>query len=270
MVGEVVTSVSSKDLGADKCEIQFSVKDEGIGIKDSAKNQVFEPFTQADQSTTRRYGGTGLGLATSKKLAELMGGKMWFESQEHVGSTFYFTIITEKIPQDHALQEALSAFKHCKFDRSNLPKSTGTLKLESSSPRTHAPKKQILVAEDNFMTSKIISKMLDSLGYKNILIVENGKKAVDAVKAKKFDTVLMDIMMPEVGGLEATEIIRKELPKDKQPIIIALTANAFAEDRVRCYQSGMNAVVTKPIVRDELKRVLESFNSLEPAHVQPL
>jgi len=263
MAGEVVTSVSSKDLGADKCEIQFSVKDEGIGIKDSAKNQVFEPFTQADQSTTRRYGGTGLGLATSKKLAELMGGKMWFESQEHVGSTFYFTIVTQKIPQDHALQEALSEFKHRRFDRSNLPRSTGTLKLESSSALTHAPTKQILVAEDNFMTSKIISKMLDSLGYKNILMVENGKMAVEAVKAKKFDMVLMDVMMPEVGGLEATETIRRELSKEQQPIIIALTANAFAEDRVRCYQSGMNAVVTKPIVRDELKRVLESFNSVQ-------
>jgi len=158
----------------------------------------------------------------------------------------------------------LQEVKHRRFDRSNVPKlSTGTLKMEPASSLTSQPKKQILVAEDNLMTSKIICKMLNNLGYKNILIVENGKLAVDAVKAKKFDMVLMDIMMPEVGGLEATETIRRELSKEQQPVIIALTANAFDEDRIRCFQSGMNAVVTKPIVRDELKRVLESFSNTD-------
>jgi len=371
--GEVVIKVKSKPVTEEQHEIQFCVKDTGIGIPTDKLDRLFKSFSQVDTSTTRKYGGTGLGLAISSKLAERMNGKMWVESQEGVGSTFYFTILATVKPDSQPLvaldiqpkledqrvlivddnatnrlilvkqteawgmkpvavetgHEALDLLEKCHvFDIAildkqmpemdgfmlvdeieavcqeqtfpiiilssmgrtkprdtdkniaaflNKPIKTSSLfnvllcSVDANPVETNAPQKvvvidgelgsrnplRILLVEDNTINQKVALHILHRLGYQAD-VAGNGLEALDALKRQKYDVVLMDIQMPEMGGDEATRQIRTNWPKDQQPYIIAMTAHALSGDREKYLSIGMDNYVSKPVKLDELVSALEA------------
>lgn len=230
--GSISVRITAKALESGFHEIQFAVRDTGIGIPKDRVERLFKSFSQVDASTSRKYGGTGLGLAISKQLAEMMGGRIWVSSEEGQGSTFYFTILAK--PTD------ASAVSRKGFVRGMVsPDLAKKLPL------------RILIAEDNVVNQKLVKGLLEKLGYRSD-VVSNGKEAIRAVRSTQYDLILMDVQMPEMSGLEATDHIRKEIRRDIQPKIIALTANALKEDRNRCLKAGMDGYVSKPISIDEL------------------
>lgn len=372
--GEVFTSVELlSGLDKEVLELKFSIKDSGIGIPSDKAAYIFEAFTQADTSTTRRYGGTGLGLPISKKLVELMGGELWVISEINVGSTFYFTIklknakygqpkvhvkghlpelkghkvlivddneinrlilkvqfetwgmvptvcesaayalktleqqsdfslgvIDLQMPDMDGEQLAfeikkvhsfplmlLSSSGHAKASYANLFESQlskpvrhkdmfkEVIKLRSQhgKPETRLNNAhqideklnekyplRILIAEDNLVNQKLVISLLSKMGFK-VKAVVNGKEAVEIVQKEKFDIVLMDIQMPELTGIEATEIIKAKVPSNQQPLIIALTANAMTEDKEHCLRCGMVDYMSKPININILQAMLIKWGS---------
>lgn len=204
--------------------VRISVTDTGVGVSPEALARLFQPFMQADSSISRQFGGTGLGLTISKRLVELMDGEIVMESELGKGSTASFTCVLELVntttEHDGATDET-----------------DGVLHLEG---------KRILVAEDNEINQLIMQEMLSLTGAE-VVLANNGAEAVHAVEYDgPFDLVLMDMQMPVMDGLEATRCIRKLISSDKLPVV-ALTANAMKEDKNKCYASGMNAYVTKPV-----------------------
>ncbi|MDQ1262385.1 MAG: hypothetical protein QG575_1566, partial [Euryarchaeota archaeon] len=199
-------------------------------------DRLFQSFSQVDSTTTRKYGGTGLGLAISRRLVELMAGEIWVVSKSGLGSTFHFTIIAEKaeeisIPVDPGVMQPRAAF----------------------SPNSVKPLR-ILLAEDNAINQMVAIQMLKRLGY-NADVAGNGIEVLQALERQPYDVVLMDVQMPEMDGLVAAQEIRKLWPKG--PRIIAITAYALKGDRERCLAAGMDDYISKPIVIEELRRVLE-------------
>jgi len=207
--------------------LRFYVKDTGIGISQDKLQLIFERFMQADSSPSRKYGGSGLGLAISKGLVELLGGRMWAESEIEVGSTFYFTI------------PFTSANKRMEEKRENKP------------GRVHHnwDGKRFLVAEDDKFSFKFLEGFLKQTKAE-VIRASDGREAVEICRNDpNIDLVLMDIQMPEMNGLTATEEIKKfnaRLP------IIAQTANAINEERVRCLEAGCDDFITKPVNINEL------------------
>lgn len=217
--------------------IQIYVKDNGIGIAKEASEKLFNAFVQADSSTTRKYGGTGLGLTICMKLAKLMGGTTYFESTESVGSCFYLEV---PLKEGTALRTATS-----------IANKSSNETINNTYPHT------ILLAEDNKTNQKIAKLMLKKLGY-DCVIVENGKEVLQIIEKHPIDyfsIILMDIQMPELDGIKATQILH-ELYSDKTPPIVALTANAFESDRDLCLKAGMVDFISKPIKLDLLRGVL--------------
>jgi CheY-like chemotaxis protein/HPt (histidine-containing phosphotransfer) domain-containing protein len=213
----------------------FEVADTGIGIPKDRVSELFEAFSQVDPSTTRRFGGTGLGLAISQQLVELMGGTISVDSEEGVGSVFRFTVAA-RVDPDQSVSESqeLSGAGHDVGKKRPL---------------------RILVAEDNVVNQMVILNMLDHLGYRAD-VAANGVEAVVAVERQDYDVVLMDIQMPEMGGIEATRVIRSSFQPDRQPRIIAVTANALKGDREAFLKAGMDDYVSKPIQMDLLGAAL--------------
>lgn len=208
--------------------ILFSVKDTGIGIPDDKQEMVFDTFTQADMSTTRRFGGTGLGLHIVKKLVELMGSRIALVSREGEGSEFSFILNLEESPLDKRKNESLK-----NREEKMTPDFSG---------------KTVLVVEDNTLNQKLIETLLGKLKFTS-QIVSNGEEAFEKIKENKYDLCLMDVHMPVLGGVEATEKIRGQgfnLP------IIALTASVTEEDMKKCLRAGMNDYLIKPIDEDEM------------------
>ncbi len=200
------------------------VKDTGLGIASDQLPLLFKPFSQLGASTTRRYGGTGLGLAITKRLVEMMGGRIGVESQEEKGSRFWFSLPFKVAPNQAALLVQ-----------------AGTM---TTPPQMRSLR--ILVAEDNRINQMLVRTMLQKMGH-TIVVADNGRIAVEAVEAGEFDAVLMDMQMPEMDGEEATRAIRAMLsPKDQLPIL-ALTADAMVEHRERYLAAGVNDLIPKPI-----------------------
>jgi signal transduction histidine kinase/CheY-like chemotaxis protein/putative methionine-R-sulfoxide reductase with GAF domain len=384
--GEVVLSVTMNDerrttnepsasvFGPPSSVMHFSVRDTGIGIPPDRLDRLFQAFSQVDASTTRKYGGTGLGLVISKRLAELMGGEMWVESESGKGTTFHFTIQAEPAadfvkptrghpvgdqpqlrgkrllivddndtnrrilvlqtrgwgmsPRDTASpNEALEWIRRGDpFDLAildmQMPAMDGValaaeirkhrdaralpLVMFSSMAQHDAqsdslgfvaylkkPLKQsqlyetlmsifgeevprekpvsapphldaemakrmplrILLAEDNAVNQKLALRLLSQMGYRAD-VAGNGLEAIEALRRQRYDVVLMDVQMPEMDGLDATRHIRKELPADAQPRIVAMTANVMQGDREMCLAAGMDDYVSKPIRVEELVRAL--------------
>jgi PAS domain S-box-containing protein len=375
--GEIYIAVTSKKLKHRKYEIQFAVKDTGIGIPPDKIDRLFKSFSQVDSSVSRSYGGTGLGLVISKRLAELMNGRMWVESEMGKGTTFYFNIIVESISSDPKfyLYESLPIFSGKKIvvamenktcldvicnqlnnwgmETVSLNNSTDLIeftennsscngiildyrsddpgseklishlknltvkmpipiiitlpigktrkllpgidsefisvypkpirrqhlhktlsiqfnKLKGNDERIEAVKKtdeilgkdkeslKILLVEDNDVNQKVALRLIEKIGYQTDL-ASNGIEAIEAVKSIDYDIVLMDLLMPEMDGLEASKRI-KELSKNKsRPKIIAMTSNSMLGDRELCMDAGMDDYINKPIRIDELKTALNKW-----------
>jgi len=368
--GEIFIQVMVIQRTAQETRLVISVKDTGIGISKDILKKLFDPFTQADNSTTRKYGGTGLGLTICKQLVELMNGQIWAESIENKGSTFTFTASfglqsytdpTPTLPEmqnkrilivddnPHALiaidemiqsfgcitekatsgNEAIAMFYcmineqrfiHIIFLDAHLPDIKKTLeKIEQSPEMKSVPvvmmgnmqsqseyeKKvadfilkplmmrrvstvlqkiisgktndqecsekrddkndqqtfdhiSILLAEDNMFNCHVALEILKKASFTQVDTVENGKKAIEALQKKQYDIVLMDVQMPEMDGLTATQQIRKQ-SKWKNIPIIAMTANALKGDREQCFDAGMNDYVSKPIDRKEFIKTLKQY-----------
>jgi len=220
-------------------QIVFSIEDTGIGMNADQLNRIFQPFVQADQSTTRRFGGTGLGTGISKQIVEMMGGEMWVDSVEGEGSHFQFMI---PLPVASSAENAL--FANVEDER-------------FQSTRIF----NVLIAEDVETNADLLEIWLKDQGH-TVTWVQNGAEAVERVKQEKFDVVLMDIQMPVMDGLQATQKIRKNESETHaaEPMpIIALTASVMREDIDKCKAVGIDDVISKPVDRNELFRRLEEL-----------
>jgi CheY-like chemotaxis protein len=223
-------------------DLRFAVSDTGIGIPSDKLQSIFLPFIQADGTTTRQFGGTGLGLTISKQLVELMGGTIQVQSEVSKGSIFTFTVRLEiqKNPEPISSPPNLAAL-------------TG---LQKKQPRLN-----ILLAEDNPINQRLAVRLLEKWHHR-VTTVSNGKQALAALETASFDLILMDVQMPEMGGIEATTAIRdKEKFTGKHLPIIALTAHAMKGDKEHCLAAGMDGYLTKPIQVEELLNALETIAS---------
>jgi CheY-like chemotaxis protein/HPt (histidine-containing phosphotransfer) domain-containing protein len=240
----------------------FRVQDTGLGMTPAQLENLFVPFHQGDNSITRRYGGTGLGLVISKRLSTLMGGDIAVESQLDRGSIFTATIELALSPEQSLLPDAIP--------RDGLSSESQVISPDRSSvqsPEIPQTELAILVAEDNSMNQQVMRLLLTRLGY-GVTIVDNGRHAIEALQKSIFDVVLMDIQMPELDGLSATKLIRNS--PLSQPWIIGLSANAFQEDYNRAIDAGMDAYITKPFKREQIVQILERCRSpREPVAVSP-
>ena len=234
--------------------LDFEVKDTGIGIPADKLSRLFKSFTQVDSSTTRKYGGTGLGLVISEKLVRLMEGSIRVDSKEGQGSTFSFTIKTRtgSQPQPDAAGNGQ--------EKTFVKGRTVQEKLSADFALRHPM--DILVAEDNVINQQLILQILVKLGYAP-KIVENGIEAVSAMNKKPYTLILMDMQMPEMDGLEATRVIRHS--PMLQPIIVALTANSMKGDEEACLKAGMNDYLSKPVKLETLIGMLEKWAAYRPA-----
>ena len=243
--GSVEVSVTSRKrqmIGNEKNnhEIQFAVKDTGVGIPNNRINRLFKAFSQVNSSITRKYGGTGLGLVICKQLSELMGGKIWVESEENQGSTFYFTITARVI-------ETL-----LKQEWETKPEESGNV-IDAAVAEKNPLK--ILLVEDYPTNQKMITLMLQRMGYQAD-IANNGLEALTALRCQSYDVVLMDMQMPEMDGMTATHYICQEWDISVRPRIIALTASAMLSNKENYLKSGIDDYLAKPFRIEELMQVL--------------
>lgn len=243
--GEVVLRAALEKQYPSYVSVRFEVADTGIGIPAGVSENLFDPFIQADGSTTRRYGGTGLGLSISKHLVELMGGQIGVNSIEGQGSTFWFTV---------------PLGPGCKDEAYISPKDNSLSFLSNPSElKIPATGKVILLAEDNATNQKLTLILLKKFGYA-AEVVSNGRDAVAATADKDYSLILMDCQMPGMDGFEATHRIRKQETNTGRHIpIIAMTANAMEGDRDKCIASGMDDYLSKPFETEVLRQMLQKW-----------
>ncbi len=267
--------------------VLFWVRDTGIGISQENIRRLFQPFTQADESSTRRFGGTGLGLIIAKRLAELMGGHIWVESAVGAGSTFYFSVRLEKATVDANNADSIPLSKQPAVEEAykivwaeardaeeaieslaghlipprpalsiSLPEEAPMPAQESDADKlAHIQGASILLVEDNDINQEIATALLEDAGVR-VTLAANGEEAVTAVRKAPYDLVFMDIQMPVMDGLEATRTIRAMPDFAKNPPIVAMTAHTQSSDREKSLASGMNDHITKPLDPTELVQTL--------------
>jgi two-component system sensor histidine kinase/response regulator len=251
--GNVAVRVTKESATESGVVVRFSVEDSGIGIAPEAQARLFQPFSQADGSTSRKYGGTGLGLAICRQLVDLMGGEIGVRSEPGKGSTFWFTVRFE-VPSRPTATE------------------TGPSQSDPHAPRQMAPeqharlcKARILVAEDNSVNQKVALGILRKLGYAADAVA-NGLEVIEALKRVPYNIIFMDCQMPELDGFDATLQIRNQestlngdCPWPAPIYIVALTASAMRGDREKCLAVGMNDYVTKPMNVADMQTALERW-----------
>jgi signal transduction histidine kinase/ActR/RegA family two-component response regulator len=248
--GSVTVEARANPASGGKTELSFVVADTGIGIPADRVNRLFRLFSQEDASTTRRYGGTGLGLAICKRLAELHGGRIWVESTPGQGSRFCFTILAAPVASEGPIATSRSMAT-----------------LDQNFARRHP--REILVVEDNAVNQKVIVQLLRRLGY-SPLIACTGPAALELIRQGNFELVLMDIELPDMDGPAVTAHIRRDLPPDRQPAIVALTAHALSDYREECLAQGMDEYLAKPMRLDQLLALLERVPMIRAARSRGL
>ncbi|MEZ6055145.1 MAG: ATP-binding protein [Planctomycetaceae bacterium] len=236
--GKIVASVAMESRDETGVELHFVVTDTGIGISPDKQEQIFQAFSQGDTSTTRRYGGTGLGLSISIQLVKMMGGNLWVESTLGVGSAFHFTarfgLSSDSGEASNHSPEKLSSVRGARVDAPDAP----------SAGRQW---RRVLLADDGLINQQVARELLELRGHR-VVVVGDGRAAVEAYRREPFDLVLMDVQMPEMDGLSATAAIRElEASSGRHIPIIAMTAYAMKGDRERCLDAGMDDYMTKPI-----------------------
>ena len=234
--GSVNLDVTLKSKDDKKILLLFAIKDTGIGISKDVQEHIFDSFSQADGSITRKYGGTGLGLSISKLIVKMMGGNIWLQSEPGKGSTFYFTVEVQEgtaediVEKEHSLP---GSFESASF-----------LNLK------------VLLVEDNEINQEIAREILNDMGIK-VTMAQNGAEALELWQSDDFDLIFMDIQMPVMDGLTAARAIRdSDAPRAKSIPIIAMTANAMSGDREKSLEAGMNEHITKPLNIEELRQAL--------------
>lgn len=236
--GEVLVNIDcDSDTVESPVKLNFSVTDSGIGIDPNLQENLFKPFTQADGSTTRKYGGTGLGLTICRRIVDLMGGKIRVKSKLGSGSTFWFAV---------------------NFD---LAQTNPKADLKSSTPKidtSSAKNLKILIVEDYADNREIVVFMLEELGYE-AEAVSDGQQALEKLAESHYDIILMDCQMPVMDGYEATRQLRQIEGQQRHTIIIGLTANAMYDDKKKCLNAGMDYYLSKPVMIEDLERVINSY-----------
>lgn len=232
--GEVALTVEKVRENRNKIWIRFSIQDTGIGIAEDQLARLFMPYTQGDASTTRKYGGTGLGLTITQQLIELMGGHIGVESKLGEGSVF-----RANLP----------------FRPAEAPQlENGPAILENGNGNAKPIK--ILVVEDHPINQELMRAILGKLGYP-AEVVDNGSLALESMKEQDFDLIFMDLQMPVMDGYQATQEIIATYPEEKRPVIIAMTANALRGEKERCLAAGMNAYITKPLDLQTIENMIQ-------------
>jgi CheY-like chemotaxis protein len=232
--GEVEMRLEGQSQDGGAC-LTFVVRDTGIGIPAAGLQRLFQPFSQLDASMARRFGGTGLGLSISKSLVEMMGGRLWAESEVGRGSTFYFALqlpLADKLPPEQETPACLAGAPSSRL--------------------------RILLAEDNPANQKLVAYALKERGH-CVEIAANGLEAVELSSRGGYDVILMDVQMPEMNGLDAARVVRARENGNQHVPIIALTAHAMRGDRERCLAAGMDAYLSKPIASREMIGLVESL-----------
>ncbi|MGC1248523.1 MAG: ATP-binding protein, partial [Spirulinaceae cyanobacterium] len=247
--GKITVAISCSPEQRDDSHtlLRFEVQDTGIGITSQAQEKLFQPFTQADTSTTRQYGGTGLGLTISRRLVQLMGGEIGVTSRREEtsapneqGSTFWFTLPLEVTV--------------------DLDATTKGTNSDTQSSTTSLANLKVLIVEDREDNRYILQLMIEKLGCQ-IAWVENGQRAIEHLVDNNYNIILMDCQMPVMDGYEATQMIRQREQERKHTVIIGLTANAMEGDREKCLAAGMDDYLSKPIMYDALTRVLSYWGN---------
>ncbi|MDO8938604.1 MAG: response regulator [Methylicorpusculum sp.] len=227
--GAVSLRASLIEATGEEVKIRFEIQDTGIGIDQSLLEHIFVPFEQVDNTLTRQYGGLGLGLSINRKLIEMMGGEMGVESESGKGSTFWIVITLKRSRTQPAVASRIPPLQ--------------SLQTNKARPR-------ILLVDDDFINQELLKFLLNEAGLQ-CDSANDGEEAVGMVKNTDYDLVLMDIQMPIMDGLAATRAIRL-LPERRLTPVIGVSANAFAEDKDRCFEAGMNAFLAKPVAPEVL------------------
>ena len=281
--GEVQLRVGLPEVSEDRVWLHFQIQDTGIGISEEAQKTIFRSFSQADNSTSRQFGGTGLGLTISRQLIQLMGGEIGVKSKPGVGTTFWFTACFA-LPPDQPESECPGELIHQSQLLDSITNITMTGRAgkaysdAETKPSSQAlPKSHhlILLVEDNPVNQEITLLMLESLGL-SCHLAHNGIEAVELVQQNYYDLIFMDIQMPKMDGIEATRTIRQwETRHEEQTAtpVIALTANAMEQDKIDCLDAGMEGLLSKPFTKDQLRQTLERWLPDPPithAHTEPM
>jgi len=253
--GFVAVTAELSASEAEELLIRFKIRDSGSGIAADRIDAIFEPFTQADGSTTRKFGGTGLGLAICKQLCQLMGGDIGVESEAGHGSTFWFTARFRQIAATVEKAEQTAPAEGLK----TFATDDNGAKRQLSDNNVRQSTAKILLAEDNPVNQAVALGVLKKLGYQAD-VAKNGLEALAALSRTPYHLVLMDCQMPEMDGFEAASAIRSATADVLDPgiPIIAMTANAMQGDRELCLKAGMSDYLSKPVRQDLLKQMLEN------------